>query len=189
VRPLMAHTAHVKMGAKDAAPRSASTDILDALRVTLKAIGVTGVFALVGYIAMVAHGEFLGIQTEVANVTQLSLAAAQFWFDSVVILLQQAEIHWLFALAVISVFGLLSWPHIMWNRSSERFHFASEVGIVAALIAISMSALLWYQLPTIKLRDLMTVGLCAQPGASTNNVIDRGTNRLWSITAVRLEVE
>jgi hypothetical protein len=162
-------------------PRPLAANILSLVGFSLKAAGAAGVFALIGYIATVAHAELLGIEADLPNLNELSLAAARFWFDSLLIILQQAQVHWLLSLLSIAMFGLVSWPHLASGRAAERFHFASEVGIVASLIAISSLALVFYELPAIQLRDLTTVGLCSQPGTGMAGVVDKGTNRLWSL--------
>jgi hypothetical protein len=64
-------------------PRPPLPDVATLLRLTLKTIGIGGIFAAVGYIALIAHQEFLGIPLEVNSINQLSFAAATFWFDSI----------------------------------------------------------------------------------------------------------
>jgi hypothetical protein len=138
-------------------PQGASGDILDVLRFSLKAVGVAGVFALVGYIVVVAHAEYLGIPSDAPTVSELSLAAAQFLFDSTVILLQRAQVHWFVTLVTLGLLGVLCWTRLAQSGLGKRLHFASELAIVAVLATVSTSTLLAYELPAIQLRNLILV--------------------------------
>ena len=162
--------------AGEAPPR----DIVSLFQLLLKATGVAGVLAVVGYIVLVAHQHFLGVKVDFSSVTELSFAAAAFWFDSVMTMLQQAQDHWVVSLAMLFCFAALWWPHLSFTRSSDRLHLWSELGIAALLIAIGTGMLVWYQLPTIQLHDVMIVGLCAQPGVNADTLLNKRTNRLWS---------
>jgi hypothetical protein len=64
--------------AKPHSPAPSSPDLAGALQLALKTAGIAGVFAVVGYISLAAHEEFLGIRTGVNDVSQLSFAAAAF---------------------------------------------------------------------------------------------------------------
>jgi hypothetical protein len=163
--------------AKEASPPGR----VDLVLLTLKATGVAGVFAAVGYIALAAHQHFLGIPVDVSGFPQLTLAAAAFWFDSVMTMLQQAQAHWIATLAMLFCFAALWWPHLPFSGAGERTHLASELGIAALLMAIGIGMLAWYELPAIQLRDVMITGLHAQPGVGADTLLDRRTNRLWSL--------
>jgi hypothetical protein len=171
------------MAAASTAPTKEASlpDRVDLVLLTLKATGVAGVFAAVGYIALAAHQHFLGIPVDVSGLTQLTLAAAAFWFDSVMTMLQQAQMHWIATAAMLLCFAALWWPHLPSTRASERLHLVSELGIAALLMVIGIGMLAWYELPTIQLRDVMITGLRAQPGVGTDTVLDQRTNRLWSL--------
>jgi hypothetical protein len=156
----------------------------DILLLSLKATGAAGVFAAVGYTASAAHQHFLGINVEVNSLTQLTFTAAAFWFDSIMTVLQQAETHWIATLAMVLCFAALWWPHLAFSRSGKRLHLASEVGIAGLLMVIGVGILVWCELPTIQLRDVMITGLCAQPGVGKDTMLNGRTKQLWSLIVV-----
>jgi hypothetical protein len=169
------------MTASTKSSRLNRSDLRDALRLSLKTLGLAGSLALVGYIALVAHLEFLGLQTDVNDVAQLSFAAAAFCFESVRIVLQAATVHWIWSVFWVVILAILLWASQESTFKSHRIRLIWEIGVISILILISGSALLLYELPTINLKDALILAPCAQPGVGMDNLTDRRSNHLWSL--------
>jgi hypothetical protein len=139
-------------------------------------VGIAGVAAIVGFISTYARDEFLGIRIGIQTGSELTSATGEFAAQTVLLLLQECRVHYIFApLLIICIILLCLLDHILMLKSSVRRH-AIQLLILCVLSAGGLVSLVSYDLPVVKLRDVMITKLGALPV-----VADCGTDRIWTL--------
>jgi hypothetical protein len=151
----------------------------NALRILFNTIGIAGVLAVIGYISLISHQEFLGIKFEINSIQTLSFSAAEFFFETFRVVIEQAQLYYIIALLTACIFIILFWIKYGCLKISIC-HFYKYIVLIVTILGISSFSLISYELPSMKLRDVLVVGICSQQRVGSSGILDRNTRNLWS---------
>lgn len=157
-----------------------STQLAGYIRFFVNAAGLTGIFAGIGYIAFIAHQEFLGIKLDITNIVQLSFYAAAFCYDTLCVIIEQIQVHYLIVSFVILIIVLIIMIRNNVRRLKNVNAVCYEIFVIFIVIFMSVYSLVLYELPCMQIRDVFIGEMSSQRYVQTKNIIANRTKIIWS---------